>query len=57
MAVGIISITSQYEKGMEGFLLGITIITGLLMAFLLPYLATHAKIFMDKEELSESAEV
>lgn len=56
LAAGIFSIISQYDGGMQGFLLGITIITGLLMAFLLPYLATHAKIFMDKEEFTESRE-
>ena len=56
MAVGIISSITQYGRGMEGFLLGIILITGIMMAFLLPYLATHAKIFMDKEEFTESTE-
>jgi hypothetical protein len=56
MAAAIILSLSQYEKGMEGFLLGIILITGLLIALLLPYLATHAKIFMDKEEFIESTE-
>jgi len=43
------------EGGKEGLLLGIIIITGFLISFLLPFLATHAKIFTDKEEFTESA--
>ena len=45
-----------YNEGIEGLLLGIILITGLLISFMLPFLATHAKIFMDKEEFSESTE-
>jgi drug/metabolite transporter (DMT)-like permease len=47
---------NNYGKEMEGLLLGIIAITGLLMSFLLPFLATHARIFMDQEEFTESAE-
>ena len=43
-------------NGIAGLLLGLILITGILLSFLLPFLATHPKIFMDKEELSESVE-
>ena len=43
-------------KAMDGHLPGVILITGLLIAFLLPYLATHARIFMDDKEFSESAD-
>jgi hypothetical protein len=56
LLVGIVLSVSNYGKGMKEFMLGITIITGLLLSLLLPYLATHARIFMDKEEFTESAE-
>lgn len=46
----------QLERGIRELLLGIIIITGLLLSFLLPFLATHPKIFMDEEELSESVD-
>jgi hypothetical protein len=52
-AATIINLTGT-QGGKEGLLLGIILITGVLMAFVLPFLATHAKIFMDKEEFSES---
>jgi hypothetical protein len=42
-------------NGVRGLLLGMEIITGLLISFLLPFLATHPKIFMEQEELSESS--
>ena len=47
---------NKYGKEMDGLLLGINLISGLILAFLLPYLATHAKIFMDNDEFSESAD-
>jgi len=56
MLVGIILDISQLGKAIEGLLLGIILITGLLISLLLPFLATHPKIFMDQEEFSESAE-
>jgi hypothetical protein len=43
-------------SGSKGLLLGIEAITGLIISFLLPFLATHPKIFMEKEELLESAQ-
>ncbi len=43
-------------SGSKGLLLGIEVITGLIISFLLPFLGTHPKIFMEKEELSESAQ-
>ena len=46
--------TQQLMSGTRGLLFGMEIITGLLIAFLLPFLATHPKIFMEQEELSES---
>jgi len=46
----------KLDKGIRELLLGIVLITGLLISFLLPFLATHPKLFMDEEELSESAE-
>jgi hypothetical protein len=55
--VAIILGLNQFEKGMEGLYLGILIITGILICFLLPFLATHPRIFMDQEELNESAEL
>jgi hypothetical protein len=41
---------------MRGLLLGIEILTGLVIALLLPFLATHPKIFMENEEFSESVD-
>jgi hypothetical protein len=38
----------------EGLFLGMILITGTMLSFLLPYLATHPKLFMDKQELEES---
>jgi drug/metabolite transporter (DMT)-like permease len=43
-------------SGMRGLLLGIEILTGLVIALLLPFLATHPKIFMENEEFSESVD-
>jgi hypothetical protein len=42
-------------SGRSGLLLGIVIVTGLVVAFLLPFLATHPKIFMEQEEFTESS--
>ncbi len=56
MLIAIIFDLSQSGKGIEELLLGIILITGFLISFMLPFLATHAKIFMDKEEFSESTE-
>lgn len=46
----------QLEKKIGDLLSGIVLISGLLVSLLLPFLATHPKIFMDKEELSESTD-
>jgi hypothetical protein len=43
-------------SGSKGLLLGIIAIGGLISAFLLPFLGTHPKIFMEEEELLESAQ-
>lgn len=43
-------------SGAKGLLLGVIPVGGLIMAFLLPFLGTHPKIFMEKEELMESAQ-
>jgi len=43
-------------SGSKGLLLGIITIGGLISAFLLPFLGTHPKIFMEEEELLESAQ-
>ena len=40
--------------GSKGLLFGIATITGLMIAFLLPYLARHPKIFMMQEGIQES---
>src|SRR6266498_5608929 len=42
-------------SGSKGLILGIVAIAGLIISFLLPFLGTHPKIFMEKEELLESA--
>jgi drug/metabolite transporter (DMT)-like permease len=54
MAIALIFGLRALEKGIGYLLFGIILITGLLVSLLLPFLATHPKIFMDKEELSES---
>jgi drug/metabolite transporter (DMT)-like permease len=54
MLIAIMVNLKSADKGKEGLLLGMILITGLLMSFLLPFLATHAKIFMDKETYEES---
>jgi hypothetical protein len=56
LLIAIILVISSYSTGMKEFLLGIFAITGLLLSLLLPFLATHARIFMDKEEFTESDE-
>jgi len=43
-------------SGREGLILGVVLIAGLIVSFLLPFLGTHPKIFMEKEELLESAQ-
>jgi hypothetical protein len=43
-------------SGSKGLWLGIIVIGGSIISFLLPFLATHPKIFMEKEELLESAQ-
>jgi hypothetical protein len=42
-------------SGKSGLLLGIVVVTGLIISFLLPFLATHPKIFMEQEEFKESS--
>lgn len=54
--VFILVYNSGLIEGGNGLLLGIEVITGLIVSFLLPFLATHPKIFMEKEELTESAQ-
>jgi hypothetical protein len=54
MAIALIFGLRPLEKGIGDLLFGIILITGLIVSLLLPFLATHPKIFMDKEELSES---
>jgi drug/metabolite transporter (DMT)-like permease len=56
LIVAVIVGLSEAISGINGLLFGMAIITGLLIAFLLPFLATHPKIFMEDEELSESGE-
>lgn len=56
LAVAVIIGLSETMSGVTGLLFGMAIITGLIVAFLLPFLATHPKIFMEDEELSESGE-
>lgn len=56
MALAIIVDLNRSGKEMKGLVLGIVLITGLLTALLLPFFATHAKIFMDKEDFKESEE-
>jgi hypothetical protein len=51
--IGAIFGLAEFEKGKQGLLLGYVLITGVLLA-LVPFLATHAKIFMDKDEFAES---
>jgi len=56
MGVALVFGLRQLNKGIGDLLFGIILITGLLVSLLLPFLATHPKIFMDKEELSESTD-
>ena len=56
MAIALIFGLRQLERGIGELLFGITLITGLIVSLLLPFLATHPKIFMDKEELAESTD-
>jgi len=46
----------QALSGSKGLTIGIVAIAGLIISFLLPFLGTHPKIFMEKEELLESAQ-
>ena len=56
MAIALVFGLRQLERGIGDLLFGIILITGLLVSLLLPFLATHPKIFMDSEELSESTD-
>jgi hypothetical protein len=56
-ALATIIALNRYDQGMDGLVAGLIIINGLLISLLLPYLATHAKLFMDKEEYRESEDV
>jgi hypothetical protein len=56
MLMATIPSLNNQDKAKAGLFLGIIVITGLLISFLLPFLATHARIFMDQEEYTESAE-
>ncbi len=56
MAVALLFGLRQLEKGIGDLLFGIILITGMIVSLLLPFLATHPKIFMDKEELAESTD-
>ena len=56
MGVALIFGLRPLDKGIGDLLFGIILITGFLVSLLLPFLATHPKIFMDKEELSESTD-
>jgi len=56
MAIALIFGLRQLERGIGDLLFGIILITGLIVSLLLPFLATHPKIFMDKEELAESTD-
>lgn len=55
VAAAVVFVFAENISGVNGLLFGMTIITGLIIALLLPFLATHPKIFMDSEELSESS--
>jgi len=55
-AVAVVLDVNQQSKEAEGLQLGIILISGFLVSLLLPYVATHAKIIMDEEELKETAE-
>jgi len=52
--VAVIFWLGNLDQERQGLFLGMTLICGLLLSFLLPYLATHARIFMDKEEMQIS---
>lgn len=54
LAVILCMIDSALTIGAKGLLCGIEIITGLLIAFLLPYLANHPTLFMTREGIKES---
>jgi len=56
MAIALFFGLRQLEKKIGDLLFGIILISGLLVSLLLPFLATHPKIFMDNEELSESTD-
>ena len=56
MGIALVFGLRQLDRGIGDLLFGIILITGLLVSLLLPFLATHPKIFMDREELSESTD-
>ena len=56
MAIALFFGLRQLEKKIGDLLFGIILISGLLVSLLFPFLATHPKIFMDNEELSESTD-
>ncbi|HWJ30239.1 MAG TPA: hypothetical protein VNS32_27130, partial [Flavisolibacter sp.] len=47
MIIAVVTELNDGGKAMKGLVLGIVLITGLLTALLIPFFATHAKIFMD----------
>lgn len=52
--LSMIRLFNNSDKGTAGLLAGISIIAGLIMAFLLPFLATHPRYFMDEREMDDS---
>ena len=56
MIIAVVTELNDGGKAMKGLVLGLVLITGLLTALLIPFFATHEKIFMDKEDLIESKE-
>jgi hypothetical protein len=61
LTAGAIIFDSVYNRGplmsgREGLVFGMVLITGLIAALLLPFLGTHPKLFMEEEELLESAQ-
>jgi hypothetical protein len=54
-ALGVI-LSLRYKGDMAGLMVGLMVINGLLMSLLLPYFATHARIFMDREEYEDTEE-
>lgn len=54
ITLDLFSAIGPISGGVKGLLFGIEVITGILAAFLLPYIARHPKIFMTQEEIWES---